>query len=60
MKYANQIGCFYIEVSAKINLNVEKLFEEIAYKLPKKSGKNENIVIDDNFPPDNPGKCQSC
>jgi Ras-related protein Rab-5C len=34
-KYADQIGSFYIEVSAKINLNIDKLFEDIANKLPK-------------------------
>jgi len=35
-KYAEQIGSFYLEVSAKINLNIDKLFEDIANKLPKK------------------------
>jgi Ras-related protein Rab-5C len=34
-KYAEQIGSFYIEVSAKINLNIEKLFEEVGEKLPQ-------------------------
>lgn len=34
-RYAEQIGSFYTEVSAKINLNIEKLFEDIANKLPK-------------------------
>lgn len=33
-KYAEQIGSFYIEVSAKINLNIDRLFEDIALKLP--------------------------
>ena len=53
-KFANEIGSFYIETSAKKNINVEKLFDEIANKLPKfsqisdipdldlKTDKNEN------------------
>lgn len=35
-KYAEQIGSFYTEVSAKTNLNIDKLFEEVANKLPKR------------------------
>lgn len=33
--YAKQIGSFYMDVSAKTNLNIDKLFEEVANKLPK-------------------------
>ena len=33
--FAIEIGSFYIETSAKKNINIEKLFDEIANKLPK-------------------------
>ena len=52
---------FYIEVSAKINLNVDKLFEAIANNLPKNTvKKRENIDLTDVAPPTEGSKCQSC
>jgi len=47
-KYAEQIGSFYIEVSAKINLNIDRLFEDIAHKLPKSVEKNGINLHDKN------------
>jgi Ras-related protein Rab-5C len=47
-RYAEQIGSFYTEVSAKLNLNIDKLFEDIANKLPKKIVKEENIILSNN------------
>ena len=47
-KFAESIGSFYTEVSAKQNLNIEKLFEDIAKKLPKKLTVSENIMLTDN------------
>lgn len=32
--YANRLGCFYLETSAKNDVNVHKAFEEIAKKVP--------------------------
>ena len=46
-KYADQIGSFYIEVSAKINLNIDKLFEDIANKLPKTVVKKGDKIEDE-------------
>lgn len=46
-KYAEQIGSFYIEVSAKINLNIEKLFEEVGEKLPQLVDKRPTLKSDD-------------
>lgn len=40
-KYANKIGAFYIETSARDNFNVKVLFEQIAIRLPE-SFFNEN------------------
>jgi GTPase SAR1 family protein len=51
-KFANQVGSFYVEVSAKLNLHVEKLFEEIANKLPKIQPERKGIDLDD--PPKKP------
>ena len=45
-KFAKEIGSFYIETSAKKNINVEKLFEEIANKLPKFSAISDIPEID--------------
>ena len=57
-KYANEIGSFYIEVSAKMNLNIEKLFDEIANRLPKVQIKNENLkLIDYPTPVDDKCRC---
>lgn len=41
-EYANSIGSFYCEVSAKQNLNIDEMFNQIIEKLPK------NIIEDDN------------
>ena len=50
-----------MEVSAKINLNVDKLFEAIANKLPKIAiKKRENIDLTDVAKPAEGSNCQSC
>ena len=50
-----------MEVSAKINLNIEKLFEAIANKLPKIAiKKRENIDLTDEAKPAEGSNCQSC
>jgi hypothetical protein len=50
-----------MEVSAKINLNVDKLFEGIADKLPKIAiKKRENIDLTDVAKPAENSNCQSC
>ncbi len=52
---------FYIEVSAKINLNVDKLFEAIADKLPKNIIKGKDkITLDDAVPQPESSGCQKC
>lgn len=43
-KYAEQIGSFYIEVSAKLNHNIDKLFDEIAKRLPKQAPVLDNSL----------------
>lgn len=50
VRFAEQIGSFYTEVSAKINQNIEKLFQDMAIKLPKKLIKedNNNIKLNEN------------
>ena len=60
MKYANLVGSFYIEVSAKINLNIEKLFEEIANKLPKSVAKKDSLDINEKLVQPEPKSCQKC
>ena len=45
-KYAESVGSFYIEVSAKANLNIDKLFDEIANRLPKTNTKENGIKVD--------------
>jgi hypothetical protein len=48
-------------VSAKINLNIDKLFEEIANKLPKNVAKKDVVILTDNNQVDQPGgMCQKC
>ena len=50
-----------MEVSAKINLNIDKLFEAIANKLPKITAKKrENIDLTDVAKPADSSNCQSC
>ena len=47
-KYANEIGSFYCEVSAKMNTNIDYMFNQIVTKLPKIEISNEdNIKLDD-------------
>lgn len=49
----------YTEVSAKINLNIDKLFEAIANKLPKQqTRKKENIDLKDVAEQKEGGNCQ--
>ena len=50
-----------MEVSAKINLNIDKMFEAIADKLPKQLiKKRENIDLTDVAQPAEGSNCQSC
>ena len=57
-KYAESIGSFYTEVSAKQNLNIDKLFQDIAEKLPKKLTVSENILLDDRKNEDKEPMCK--
>mmetsp|Transcript_17155 Transcript_17155/g.17832 ORF Transcript_17155/g.17832 Transcript_17155/m.17832 type:complete len:203 (+) Transcript_17155:33-641(+) len=58
-RYADQIGSFYIEVSAKINLNIDKMFEDIANKLPKNVVKKGDVIDEKPVEP-SPGGCGNC
>lgn len=41
MKYSEENGLLFHEVSAKENIGVDELFKKIAEKLPKESLKND-------------------
>lgn len=62
-KFANEHGLIFIETSAKTGLNVQKLFEQIAHKLPTVpfapsslggAARTTNITIDN---PPAPSRC---
>jgi Ras-related protein Rab-5C len=57
---AEKIGAFYIEVSAKKNINVEKMFEDILNRIPFE----ENIPNEKKIPkeqsPATTNKCSHC
>lgn len=59
-QYAEKIGAFYIEVSAKINLNIEKLFDDILNKIPFPKDKSESTNIIDSTSISQPNKCSYC
>lgn len=59
-KYAEQIGSFYIEVSAKINLNIDKLFEDIANKLPKTVTKKGEQIDEIQIEKPSQSSCSQC
>ncbi|MCQ2815791.1 MAG: Rab family GTPase [archaeon] len=42
--YANEIGSFYCEVSAKTNTNIDQMFNQIITKLPKIEINNEDNI----------------
>mmetsp|Transcript_10400 Transcript_10400/g.14338 ORF Transcript_10400/g.14338 Transcript_10400/m.14338 type:complete len:122 (-) Transcript_10400:269-634(-) len=46
--YAQENGIMFMETSAKTNYNINELFEQIAYKLPKKQTpqKRPGILVD--------------
>ena len=46
-KYANDIGSFYTEVSAKLDKNVNELFDKIVQKMPKEIQERNGIKIED-------------
>ncbi|KAJ4461855.1 putative Ras-related protein Rab-5C [Paratrimastix pyriformis] len=43
--YAEDSGCIYMETSAKNNINVAELFQQIAIKLPKQEPEPSPVVI---------------
>lgn len=45
--YSKSIGCLFIEVSAKNNINIINLFEDLAHKIPKLTEDNKSIIIDE-------------
>ena len=45
--YSKSVGCLFIEVSAKNNINIITLFEELAHKIPKLTEENKSIIIDE-------------
>ena len=59
-RYAEEVGSFYLEVSAKVNMNIEKLFEEIANRLPKIQSKPDPIVLETPKEQSSGSKCSSC
>jgi GTPase SAR1 family protein len=59
--YAAQLGCIYIETSAKLNINIDKLFEELAKKLPAKSEKSHSgFSLDDEDVSNDQSRCSRC
>ena len=46
-KYAEEIGSLYTEVSAKLDKNVNELFEKIVEKMPKEKQETNRIKIED-------------
>ena len=59
-QFAEKIGAFYIEVSAKNNLNIEKLFDEILNKIPYVKDKSESKGSIDPSAKSQPNKCSYC
>jgi small GTP-binding protein len=57
-KYASSIGSFYCEVSAKLNLNVDEMFNIIVTKLPVIEIKDNNIKLDEDY--DNNNESKGC
>ncbi len=47
-------------MSAKVNLNIEKLFEEIANRLPKIQSRPDPIVLEAPKELSSGSKCTSC
>ena len=47
-KYAEEIGSFYCEVSAKVNLGVEEMFNEIIKRLPIFKEEDNWMKLEDN------------
>jgi small GTP-binding protein len=59
-KYAFDIGSFYTEVSAKLDKNVNELFEKIVEKMPKDVQERNGIKLsdeEDNVTKNNYGYC---
>ena len=58
-KYASTIGSFYCEVSAKQNVNIKELFEQIIERLPKTEDEDEKgiKIITDEGNTTNGGRC---
>ena len=59
-EFAKKIGASFKEVSAKENINIAELFEEIAYKLDKKNQKqtkNRNYSVLEKSKPSKKGGC---
>lgn len=43
-EYAERIGAIYLETSAKEDLNVQKIFTELSYKLPAPQTPDANVI----------------
>lgn len=57
-KYANDIGSFYVEVSAKLNMNIDELFKEIIDRLPKfEISESDNIKLGEKVEEKNQSYC---
>ncbi len=60
VQLAERIGAFYTEVSAKNNLNIEKMFEEILNRIPMKTSQSEPIDILKETSSKDSNKCSYC
>merc|ERR1719499_2685827 len=60
-KYAEENGLYFIETSAKTNVNVRELFMAIARKLPKENAestrKDQGILLENDFQGNKKKKC---
>jgi len=56
-KFAKDNGIFYMETSAKENINVKELFMELARRVPKESPKVDDAVWMDEAEPQENKKC---
>jgi len=60
-QYADENQLYFIETSAKTNVNVKELFFAIARMLPKENKAENNVILDENdFVEENTSKKSSC
>ncbi len=60
--YANETGLLYFETSAKQNLNVVNVFEDVADRLPRATAPTppSGGIVLDQTPPERPKKSACC